>query len=302
MRPQYIVDIVKMVSKWAYYVIAAGSVLALILGGIICYQINYQDLKVIFFNVGQGDAILISEGSHQVLIDGGRNGKVMLEKLGKFVPFWDRNIEAVIATHPDQDHIGGLVEVLAKYKVDFILETNAKSDSATYKAFEENIAKSGAEKIEAKKGIALKFPDGTTLAILHPFFEVPEASEYNSNDNSIVARLELSNDSFLFTGDLLEKEELALIGSKQNLSSNVLKVAHHGSKYSTSAEFLDAVKPAEAIISVGNNSYGHPAQEVITRLSEHGVKIYRTDEIGDIIYECNPPPGGQNEKCKIGFK
>ena len=288
--------------KAAYGILLSLIALSTILGIIISYGAENRDLKIVFFNVGQGDAILISEGSNQVLIDGGRNGKVILEKLGKFVPFWDRNIEAVIATHPDQDHIGGLVEVLAKYKVNLVFETNAKSDSATYKAFEENIGKNGAQKIEAKKGIMLKFPDGATLSIYHPFFEVPEASEYNSNDNSIVARLELSNDSFLFTGDLLEKEELALIGSKQNLSSNVLKVAHHGSKYSTSAEFLDAVKPAEAIISVGNNSYGHPAQEVITRLSEHGVKIYRTDEIGDIIYECNPPPGGQNEKCKIGFK
>lgn len=284
-------------NKWIYGLIAALLALALVLASIIYFQKNDQTLKIIFFDVGQGDAILISQGSSQILIDGGRSGKTLLEKMGKYVPFWDRNIEIVMATHPDQDHIGGLVEALAKYKANIVLETNAKSNSETYKAFEKNIVKSGAEKIEAKRGIALKFPNGATLQIIHPFFGVPEASEYDSNDNSIVARLELANDSFLFTGDLLKPEELAIIGSKQNIRSRVLKVAHHGSKHSTSGEFLDAVKPREAIISVGKNSYGHPTQEVLSRLSEFGAKIFRTDEMGDIIYECET----QDKECEVKF-
>lgn len=282
--------------KAIYGVILALLALSLILAAIISYCARSQNLKVIFFDVGQGDAILISQGNNQMLIDGGKDGKLILEKLGRFVPFWDRMIETVIATHPDADHIGGLVEVAKNYEIGAVLETNARSDSQTYSAWEEAIA--GTEKIEARKGINIKFPEDTEISVLYPFFSIDNQGS-NSNDYSVVAKLSFRENKFLFTGDLPVEKELDLINYKGDISADILKVAHHGSKYSTSEEFLDAISPREAIISVGkNNSYGHPAQEILDRIKKQGIIIRRTDEMGDIEYECMANDG--ENSCKIG--
>ena len=121
--------------KAIYIGIVALLVVSLILAGIIWHG-QSQELKVILLDVGQGDAILISQGSNQILIDGGPSGQVLMEKLGKYIPFWDREIETVIATHPDQDHIEGLVDVMKNYKVDSLIETTAQSESQLYKNYE----------------------------------------------------------------------------------------------------------------------------------------------------------------------
>lgn len=274
-------------------IIYSGLLMLLALG-IILFLIQYsfahsQNFKVIFFDVGQGDAILISQGQNQVLIDGGKDGKVILEKLGRYIPFWDRTIEAVVATHPDQDHIGGLVDVAKNYKIETVLETNAKSDSQTYKTWKDLIDNKNIQKVEALKNTAIKFPSGAQIQILHPLFPVSGAGS-NSNDWSVVAKLTFGKNKFLFTGDLPTEKEAELANSKSDVSADVLKVAHHGSKYATSEEFLSAVGPEEAVISAGkNNSYGHPAPEIIERLLEHGIKIWRTDVMGDIKYICANP-------------
>jgi competence protein ComEC len=272
--------------KVIYSMLIILVVLAVILAGMI-FSIRKNTLKIYFLDVGQGDAILISQGSNQLLIDGGKDGKKLLEKLGKYIPFWDRDIETIIATHPDQDHIEGLIDVLKTYKVQVILKTNAQSDSQVYKKLEEEVKTSNAQKIEAKKGINLKFSNGATVAILFPFDSLPEAIDSASNDHGIVAKLAYGENNFLFTGDLPAAQESDLINSKQDISAGVLKVSHHGSKYATSNEFLETVKPWAAIISVGkNNSYGHPNQETLQRLLQHKINILRTDEQGDIGYEC----------------
>lgn len=271
--------------KLIYSILIALAALTAILAAIIFYS-QKNDLKIIFFNVGQGDAILISEGSQQVLIDGGKDGRMLLEKMGKFVPFWDRNIEAVVMTHPDQDHIGGLIDLLETYKVQNIIETNAQSDSETFKKLEEEILKNETGKIEAKKNLAINFSNGALIQVLSPLNSLPNEIDKNSNDNSVVTKLSYGENKFLFTGDLPSTQEGILLGSKANLESQVLKVAHHGSKYATSNEFLDAVKPEDAVISVGKNSYGHPNQEVLDRLLENKIKILRTDEMGDVEYLC----------------
>lgn len=250
---------------------------------------TYRDksLKVIFLDVGQGDSILISQGSQQILIDGGSDGKVLLEKLGRYIPFWDRKIEAVIATHPDQDHIGGLVDALRTYKVENIIESRQKSSSQIYKLLEETEDKKHVERIIAQKGEKLIFPYGAQMEILFPFSSDVDEQEQNNNAASIVSKLSFGRNSFLLTGDLPLEKEKVLMESGEDVESNVLKVAHHGSKYSTSNEFLDAVKPKEAIISVGaNNKYGHPNAETLERLKNHGADILRTDEKGDVIFEC----------------
>lgn len=284
-------------NKFFYYIIVAGFIIVLILGGIIFYQKNNHDLRVIFLDVGQGDAILIEQGSNQMLIDGGRNGKTLLEKLGKYIPFWDRQIEIMVATHPDQDHIGGLIDTLENYKVNAIIKTEAESESRTFKALDELIREENADNIEAEKGVKIKFPAGAEGEIIYPFSS-EAAALGESNAGSVVLKLTFGENNFLFTGDLPSEKELILIRDSLALNSRVIKVAHHGSKYSTSEEFLEAVKPEDAIISVGkNNQYGHPALEVIERILKHGIKIFRTDEMGDIIYECK----NQNSKCKIEF-
>lgn len=281
--------------KIIYSILCAILVLALILAGII-FSIRSNSFKVVFLDVGQGDAILIEQGNNQVLIDGGKDGKLLLEKLGKYVPFWDRNIEMMVATHPDQDHIGGLVDVLKSYNVRNVLETNAQSDSQIYKKLEDEIAAKGAQKIEAKKDVSIRFPGGAVVEVLFPLDSLPEAVDNASNDHSVVLKLTYGENTFLFTGDLPTTVENKILSENINLRADILKVAHHGSKYATSNEFLEAVKPIDAIISVGkNNSYGHPNPEVLQRLLEYKANILRTDEMGDISYQCQ----NLNDKCQI---
>jgi competence protein ComEC len=270
--------------------------LSLVLGFIIFYS-SRQDLKVIFLDVGQGDAILISHGSDQILIDGGPSGPVLLEKLGKYVPFWDRKIEIVIATHPDADHIGGLVDLMRTYQVGEIVDTQTESESQVYKKYKEMIDSKKISVAEGVAGVNIKIGENAEMKILSPMQNY-NSSERDTNLNSIAARLVFGENSFLFTGDLPSDGEQALIKGGENLNSQVLKVGHHGSKYSTSEEFLRIVSPSAAVISVGaNNKYGHPAPEILERLKNMSINILRTDEQRDIIYECLEV----NSECRIVF-
>jgi competence protein ComEC len=271
--------------KIIYGILGGLCVMAIILAAVISVQ-KSQSLKVVFFDVGQGDAILIEQGSKQILIDGGASGRMLLGKLGRYIPFWDREIEMIIATHPDQDHIGGLPDVLKSYRVGAVLETRAESDSQIFKNFRETIAAKNIPVVTAEKGSKITLPEGAQLEILHPDSSRP-VDPRDTNANSIVARLSFGGNSFLLTGDLPSEQESTLIGGSTSLASRVLKVAHHGSKYSTSQEFLEAALPREAVISVGrSNRYGHPADEVLERLKAKNVEVLRTDELGDIRYEC----------------
>jgi len=274
--------------KIIYAILIGILALSLILAGIIFHSAR-QDLKVIFLDVGQGDAILIEQGQNQILIDGGPSGQRLLEELGKYVPFWDRKIEVVMATHPDADHIGGLIDLMRTYQIGQIIDTQTQSESQLYKKYREIISQKNIEEADGIKGINMKIGEGVEMKILSP----PEnynPAEKDTNLNSIVTRLSFGENSFLFTGDLPSDGEQALIKSVENINSQVLKVAHHGSKYSTSEEFLKAVSPRDAVISVGaNNRYGHPVPEILERLKNLNINIFRTDEKGDIIYKCQSP-------------
>jgi len=279
--------------KIIYLSLAGLLALSLILAGIIFYS-SRQDLKIIFLDVGQGDAILIEQGQNQILIDGGPSGQKLLEKLGKYVPFWDRQIELVIATHPDADHIGGLIDLMRTYAVGSLMDTKTESESQVYKKYREIIETKKISEIEGVAGVDLKIGDNAEMKVLSPA-ENYNSQEKDTNLNSIVARLKFGENSFLFTGDLPSDGEQALVKNGENMKSQVLKVGHHGSKYSSSVEFLKAVSPRDAAISVGaNNKYGHPAPEVLEKLINSGINILRTDEGGDIAYECQSP----NSQCK----
>lgn len=254
-------------------------------------------LEVIFLNVRQGDAILISQGSNQILIDGGRDGQILLEKLGRYVPFWDRTIETVIQTHPDQDHVGGLVKLFQAYRVQTVLKTAMPNDSQTVKKLAQVVEQNGTQSVEAKNGTKLVLPNGAQLEILFPLSSVTDFRQ-ETNATSVVAKLIFGDNKFLFTGDLPSEQETEFLSKKSELSADVLKVSHHGSKYATSDEFLIAIGARDAVISVGkNNMYGHPNPELLQRLSMHKLNVYRTDEQGDIVYQCPSP----NDKCQVKF-
>ena len=274
--------------------ILALLALAVILG-VVIFQSKQNTLSVIFLDVGQGDAILISSGSQQVLIDGGKDGKLLLEKLGKYIPFWDRNIETVLETHPDQDHIGGLVDVLKVYKIGNVFETKMQNDSQIFRKLEETIVGNKIEKVEAKKDVMISFSNGATLQILYPIESIVDInSNKDTNAYSVVAKLTIGKSKFLLTGDFPTTQDNLLLNGDTDVSADFLKVSHHGSKYATSEEFLSRVKPTVAIISVGKkNSYGHPNQETLQRLMTYKVNIFRTDESGDLEYVCR----NLNEKC-----
>ncbi|MFA5777315.1 MAG: ComEC/Rec2 family competence protein [Parcubacteria group bacterium] len=273
--------------KLKYGLMLSLLALGVVLASVINSSQKSDELKVIFFDVGQGDAILVSQGSYQMLIDGGRDGKLLLNKLGKYIPFWDRNIEVMLATHPDQDHIAGLINVLNFYNVKTIVKTGDQSETQTFKRFQDDIANERAENIEAKRGLAVKFPSGALAEIIYPFSGIGNIQDNQSNSGSVAVKINYGENSFLLTGDLPKEQEKEIINFGEDIASQVLKVAHHGSKYSTSAEFLEKINPKDAIISVGkDNSYGHPNEETTNLLKEKGINIFRTDEMGDIVYSC----------------
>jgi len=257
-------------------------------------------LKVDFLDVGQGDSAFIqTPQGHQIIIDGGPNS-ALLQKLSERMPFWDKSIDLVILTHPEKDHMTGLLDLLSKYKVDYFLWTGVVKKDAENKKLAELLDKaqqpvskflmaslqnfSGTKIITADSGEEIK-AGNLLIDILYPFENLAGKELKNtSNDAGVVVKLIFGENSFLFTGDISSKAEKELVNSGENLLSDVLKVAHHGSKYSTSDIFLSAVKPEIAVIEVGKNSYGHPTPETLQRLEKPGIKVLRTDINGDIDF------------------
>jgi len=260
-------------------------VLLNVLAGIVALDLsNAQFLEVNFFDVGQGDSIFIeSPKGQQILIDGGP-GSAILEKLAKEMPFWDRTIDLVILTHPERDHLAGLLEVLKRYKVENILWTGIVRDTQEFKEWERAIEGEKANIKIAQSGQKITMLSGKLyIEILYPFENLTGQEIKNSNNTSIVSRLVFNDNSFLFTGDIQKSAEKELTENGKELNSDVLKISHHGGKTSSSNEFIEEVLPEIAVISVGKgNSYGHPYQEVLDILGSYGIRVLRTDQQGDI--------------------
>lgn len=241
-------------------------------------------LLVNFFDVGQGDSSFIETATgHQILIDGGPSSVV--SKLANEMPFFDRTIDLVILTHPEKDHMFGLLEVLKRYKVDNILWTGVEKDSSEYEEWLSLIKQSGAKIEIAKAGERVVISDNPQIFIniLNPESDISGNKFSELNNTSVVSLLSFGKNNFLFTGDINDKKESQLLTSGLIGKIDVLKVAHHGSKTSTSEEFLKVVLPKFAVISVGkNNDYGHPNSEVLERLNKFGIQVFRTDNDGDI--------------------
>ena len=245
-------------------------------------------LTVSFLDVGQGDAILIQRGSQQVLIDGGPSSEKICLELGERLPFWDKTIELVVLTHPQDDHLLGLVEVLSRYNVGEVLEPGFEFETSAYGEWLRLIAEKDIDRTIAYAGQQVELGNGIRIEVLHPQEEFLEGTASDVNENSIVLRLVWDEVSFLLTGDIAEEAEWQLLHQYgRELKGTVLKVAHHGSATSTSSSFLVAVSPQVAVISVGeDNRFGHPSPEVMARLSERlgGDNIYLTAERGTVTF------------------
>jgi len=240
-------------------------------------------LTVSFLDVGQGDAIFIqTPDGVEVLIDGGPNNSVLRE-LSKQMSFFDRTIDMVIGTHPDADHIGGLIDVLQRYRVKTIITTENQSDTSTASSYVQAIAHEGAGVIYARAGQELALGEAVTLRVLFPVYET---SKMESNASSIILQLVYGETEFLLTGDSPKRIEEYLVQEGVALESDVLKAGHHGSRTSTSEMFLQAVDPQFAVISAEKDSrYGHPHIEVTDMLFNHRVETYETSQEGTITFQ-----------------
>ena len=249
-----------------------------------------EGLVVTFFDVGQGDSIFIqAENGNQILIDGGP-GDAVLAELGDALPFYDRSLDMIILTHPDADHLNGLVEVVKRYKPKMVLETGVLHDTAPYEEWRRFLDAERIPIVRAKAGETFLVADGVTAQVLFPFRDQEGQKPKSVNDTCIVLRLDYGETSFLFTGDIEAKTERILsVAQHEALDVDVLKVAHHGSKTSSIAEFLGAVSPEIAVMSVGrNNRYGHPHPEVIDRYTELHIPVHRTDISGTVVLRAFP--------------
>lgn len=252
-------------------------------------------LEVNFLNVGQGDATLINYlGQYQALIDGGSNGKKLLSELGKAMPWGDKNIELVILTHPDADHLSGLVDLLDNYEAGIFLDNGQEADTEIYKQLKQKIEDNKIKKESLAEGSNFNIGELLNFKIFNP--DEAGISGEERNDNSVVLKMEFGENSFLFTGDAETSAEGDMIYDEENINVDWLKVGHHGSKNSTAENFIEAVSPRYAIISAGaGNRYGHPHEETLARLKNKNVDILRTDEKGTIKIACS----SLDKKCEV---
>jgi competence protein ComEC len=245
-------------------------------------------LHVSFLDVGQGDAILIQTPNGQdVLIDGGPDPHKINVELSKKLPFWDRTIDLVVSTQPQADHVTGLVEVVQRYRVGQVLESGVTYDSSVYEEWRSVVENRRIECNQVCAGQEVDLGDGIEIEVLNPPASLWEGTSDDVDNNGVVLRLSWGSVSFLFTADIRADLELELVGQCASLRSTVLKVAHHGSKTSSTSQFLAAVAPDTAVISVGqDNPYGHPSPEVLDRLTGAvgDGSVYRTDENGTIEF------------------
>jgi len=259
-----------------------------ILGWSVVLTMPDDKLHVSFLDIGQGDAILIQTPAHQnILIDGGPDPQKIGLELSKKLPFWDRTIDLMISTQPQADHVTGLVEALQRYNVKQVIDADVSYDSLIYQQWLELVEQKEIKRDIARAGQEIDLGHGIRIEVLNPPPELFQGTSHDVDNNGVVLRLVWGKVSFLVTADIRQEAEFELIGQRANLKSTVLKVAHHGSKTSTSRQFLAAVAPEVAVISVGaDNPFGHPSPEVVERLAEKlgEDNVYLTSENGTIEF------------------
>ncbi len=240
-------------------------------------------LHVYFLNVGQGDAILIvAPDGRQILVDGGPSPSALFNELGAVLPFWDRDLDLVVLTHPDGDHVTGLIPLFDRYQVARVLDTQLSDTAPAAAAWRTSLTQHQISRTQAVRG--MRIPLGQMqLTVLHPSLQALKGTASDDNNNAIVLRLDHGQTSVLLTGDAESEAEADMIRAGLPLRADLIKVGHHGSRGSTSAPFLAAVAPRWAVIQVGaDNAFGHPHPEVLRRLEAAGVEVLRTDRQGRI--------------------
>ncbi|MEZ4539891.1 MAG: DNA internalization-related competence protein ComEC/Rec2 [Chloroflexota bacterium] len=257
-----------------------------VLGGVLLagWRAGHSDnlLRAAFLDVGQGDATWIqTPHDRQLLVDGGRYPSVILSQLGRRMPFWDHSIDVVIATHPDADHIAGLVDVIERYQVSMLITNGADpADDPDYAALLAAAEARGSVVHVARKGEVLLLDEGVRLEIIHAG---KDGGMEDRNDASVVARLRYGELTVLLTGDAGGAAEAAMLRDGEPLTATVLKAGHHGANTSSSEAFLRVVSPQVMIISAGRgNSYGHPHPAMLARAAAVGATVLRTDELGTL--------------------
>jgi competence protein ComEC len=249
----------------------------------IIVDFRMEKETVAFLNVGQGDAELIRNAAGNILIDAGPNNKILFE-LGKILPFYERTIDLFILSHPNKDHFNGFFEILDKYKIRAVLLNNFTYPSSSFQKLLEELKKRHILIIKGFEGVRINWQAEEKLLVVYP----PENLIFsnNLNDSCLVLDLALKTNHFLFTGDISSTQEKKLSSFLVSLKDQikVLKVAHHGSNYSSSDLFLKTFKPKVAVIEVGENTYNQPHPDVLKRLQDIGSLIFRTDVNGTIQF------------------
>lgn len=266
-------------------------------------------LHLVFCDVGQGDAILIFKGNTQVLIDGGPDDKV-LQCLSEHIPFWDRKLEMVVLTHPDSDHLTGLISVVERYDVMYFVANSLINDTGAFSKLQNEVITKNVPIFSPKNRDKIRLAN-LNFRVLFPPEKLGNEIVWKSldeskvlgiqgyggdfNKTSIVLQLDYGHFKAIFPGDISESEEMEIKDSVGSI--DVLKVPHHGSKYSASTDFFERIKPKLAVISVGaNNRYGHPASQVLEQFKNMGIKILRTDKDGEVEVVSD----GENWKIENG--
>ena len=265
------------------------------------YSSFHQTLAVTFLDVGEGDAILVQcPSGRNMLIDGGGSSGPAAESIGERVVLpalllrGIRKLDLVVLTHPHNDHVGGLVKVIEEMPVGMVLDSGQPHPTSLYEKFLVTVEKEKVPYKLARAGQTIRLAPEIEAFVIHPSQAWISGNSSNLNNGSVVIQLVYRRVSFLLTGDIEAEAEEWLLAGSEDLPSTVLKVGHHGSDTSSTEEFLRAVSPKLAVISVGeDNHFGHPSPEVLDRLHDHRVKVYRTDLSGAITVTTN------GQRCKV---
>ena len=274
----------RAVPWWVLF--AAVSVAAL--AWIAALSMPDGKLHVTFADVGQVDPVfIVTPGGVKIVVDGGQNPLDAARVAGSTLRFWDRTIDLVVLTHPHSDHVSGLTELMRRYDVERVLERRVEHDTPAYQAWRQAVEAEGAAVTQARAGQVVTLDDGVLLQVVGPPEELMRGTSSDIDNASVVLRLVYGEISFLLTGDIFSEAEADLVARDALIDSDVLKVAHHGSRTSSIDEFLDAVSPAAVVVSVGEeNRFGHPHTETVAALLGHVPedRVYLTSERGDVEF------------------
>lgn len=287
-----------MLKKYHKFIILAGVLAIFCLAALTwsAYAAPAR-LEVAILDVGQGDSILVKTPAGQnILIDGGPD-KTVLERLAENLAWWDRKLDLVILTHPDGDHLAGLVDVFKRYRVSRLAYSGQADPAPAYEELLRIVRKKNITATIVDRPQTVDLGRDARLEILYPDRNLAGIAPPNSNDSSIVSRLVYGRRSILLMADAEAETEKELLKKDRLRPADVLKVSHHGSDTGSGEEFLSEVRPQIAVISAGiDNKFGHPSPRVLKKLERTGARIYRTDRDGTIKVFIE----GENLEIKAG--